>query len=498
MMTNSRRRTARILAMAATLALPMLGCADEPEPGAGSDEGSTSEDGSTSVVSTSGETDAATTGTTDVEPSTGAAETSVADAPTWHQDIAPIVVGRCAGCHREGGIAPFSFEAYDGAAPLAEAIVASVGAGAMPPWGADETEECTPPLGFKDDLRISDADLDLLTAWADAGAPEGDAASAAELPTPPSLELEAVDQRLTMANPVTIDGATDQFMCFSLDPELTEDQFLKAIQIVPDNDKIVHHVLIYIDEDGVTAGQGEEGVYPCSGGALDGDLIGAWAPGALPNRNPPDTGMLVPAGARLVMNIHYHPTGLGPEVDAETTLELDWHDERPAWASQLTLIGNFEGGPLQPGPGDRGGPEFRIPAGAENHTEEMLFTVPDSIPEVRLWEVGTHMHYVGVDMIMGVRRGGGSETECLLQTPRYDFEWQRQYVYDGTLDEVPRVRAGDEIYLRCNYNNSLSNAHVADALAEQGLDAPVDVFLGEETLDEMCLGVFGIAFPNVL
>ncbi len=288
-------------------------------------------------------------------------------------------------------------------------------------------------------------------------------------------------------------------MNWSVAPSMvTEDRFLKAIQIVPDNDKIVHHVLIYIDEDGSTAGQGNDGVYPCSGGALDGDLIGAWAPGAVPNRNPPDTGMLVPEGARLVMNVHYHPTGLGPEVDAETAIELDWHEERPAWASQLALIGNFEGGPLQPGPGDRGGPEFRIPAGAEDHTEEMIFTLPNDVPEVRLWEVGTHMHYVGVDMIMGVRRSGESETECLLQTPQYDFEWQRLYVYDGSLDEVPRVQAGDEIYLRCRYNNSLTNSHVADALAEQGLDAPVDVFLGEETLDEMCLGVFGIAFPNVL
>jgi hypothetical protein len=34
-------------------------------------------------------------------------------------------------------------------------------------------------------------------------------------------------------------------------------------------------------------------------------------------------------------------------------------------------------------------------------------------------------------------------------------------------------------------------------LGEQGLDAPVDVYLGEETLDEMCLGVFGIAYSIV-
>ena len=53
---------------------------------------------------------------------------------------------------------------------------------------------------------------------------------------------------------------------------------------------------------------------------------------------------------------------------------------------------------------------------------------------------------------------------------------------------------GDYLYLRCRFNNSMSNPYVVEALGEQGLDAPVDVYLGEETLDEMCLGVFGIAY----
>jgi hypothetical protein len=35
-----------------------------------------------------------------------------------------------------------------------------------------------------------------------------------------------------------------------------------------------------------------------------------------------------------------------------------------------------------------------------------------------------------------------------------------------------------------------------EALREQGLRAPQDVRLGEQTLDEMCLGVIGVAFPS--
>ncbi|NJK32907.1 MAG: hypothetical protein HC927_11150 [Deltaproteobacteria bacterium] len=129
----------------------------------------------------------------------------------------------------------------------------------------------------------------------------------------------------------------------------------------------------------------------------------------------------------------------------------------------------------------------------------MGFRLPNGIPEIKLWMATSHMHYVGTDMIIGVDRvepepGSGIDDECLIQTPNYDFNWQRGYAYDADLDEVPTARAGDALYMRCTYDNSMGNPFVVEALAEQGLDAPVDVYLGEETLDEMCLGVFGIAY----
>jgi hypothetical protein len=416
----------------------------------------------------------------------------------WHEHVAPIVVGKCAGCHRDGGIGPFPFTDYEAAAPLADAIAVAVQTGTMPPFGADETEECTFPHPLQDDLRLGDDEKQMLQVWADAGAPEGDPALAAPIPMPPSVTLDSADQRIGIDAAVTIDGPNDQFLCFSLDPQLTEDRFLKALQVVPGNPKIVHHVLIYVDEDGSSAEQeNADGFFPCSGGSLGGDLVGAWAPGALPNRMPDNAGMYVPAGARLVVNVHFHPTGLGPEVDDSTAIDLDWHETRPVWAAQLALIGNGVGNSLLPGPNDESGPQFRIPAGAEGHTEEMLFTLPADTPEIRFWAVGSHMHYLGQDMLLGVMRAGEPEGECLLQTPRYSFEWQRAYAYDASLDAVPRAQGGDQIYLRCTYDNTLNNPGVAEALQQQGLTEPVDVFLGEETLDEMCLGVFGVAFPNI-
>ena len=99
---------------------------------------------------------------------------------------------------------------------------------------------------------------------------------------------------------------------------------------------------------------------------------------------------------------------------------------------------------------------------------------------------------------MQIRFQGNGYDDCMLETPNYSFEWQRTYTYDGDLLEMPIAVGGDRIYLRCEYDNSMNNPYVVEAVQEQGLDGPVDVVLGDETLDEMCLGVFGIAVPTAL
>lgn len=479
-------------AAAGALCLALLpGCKDS-EPGATEGESGSS--------SSAGETGEGSSG----EGSTGEGVTGEPPAAsvTWHEHVAPIVVGKCSTCHRDGGIAPFALTSYAEAAPWAGSSLSAIESGAMPPFLADETDECQPTHGWQDDPRLTDDELELMRAWVEAGAPEGDPKGAAPLPEPPRLALDDADVRVQISAPVTIDGGSDEFLCFSLDPGFTEDTWIDAVQISAGNEKIVHHVLAYTDPTGESAGKvGPEGHYPCFGGpgVSQPGLIAAWAPGSMPFYTPEGVGMRVTAGSRIVLNVHYHPTG-APEQDASTSLDLRTRDTIPEYVGLLQLIGNADGswGPygLQPGPGDENGVEFRIPAGAADHVEQMLFPLND-IPEVRVFAAGTHMHYVGTDMLFGVQRkspaAGEPSDECLLQTPRWSFEWQRTYAYDAPLAEVPRVRDGDELYLRCKYNNSMSNPHVVRALAEQGLDAPHDVHLGEETLDEMCLAVLGVA-----
>jgi hypothetical protein len=66
-----------------------------------------------------------------------------------------------------------------------------------------------------------------------------------------------------------------------------------------------------------------------------------------------------------------------------------------------------------------------------------------------------------------------------------------RYSPDTRLDDVPKLEPGDTLVMRCTYANSLDNTAVSDALTERGRDDPSDVLRGNETLDDMWLGVFG-------
>lgn len=423
---------------------------------------------------------------------------------TWHQDIAPLVAEKCSGCHKNGGVAPFPLTQYSEAKPLATAIHAAVNAHAMPPWGARTTDECTPPKPYKDDLSLTDSQLALINDWVAGGAPEGDAAMAAAIPPAAELTLTNPDHELVIPSSITISGDRDRFVCFVLDPNIEQPVWLQATQVIPGNAAIAHHALIFIDANNAAEQlANEQGQYDCFGdaGIDDSELIGVWAPGMTPALVPDDMGTPLTPGAKIVVQMHYHPTST-PQTDDATKIALKWTTQEPTYYSRTLLLGNFNevdapylGGE---GYGLTTGPEFLVPAGAENHTEINRFKLPyGHIPQLAeipltLWMVGTHMHYAGKDMKMTLEPQTGDDI-CLIQTPEWDFDWQRTYVYDGAIDTLPKIYFGDSLTLRCTYNNSLSNHAIEHALLEQGLTEPVDIPLGDETLNEMCVGVLGFA-----
>lgn len=429
--------------------------------------------------------------------------------PTFHEDIEPILQRSCQSCHSPGNIAPFSLMTYQEAKMVAGLMKEQTELRKMPPWGAFETEECQPKHGFRDDLRLSDAEIAAFAAWYEAGSPAGDPKNA---PPPVELgngDLPGMTQEVKPAVPYVSSGDTDQFRCFVMDPGFTKDMFLNGWHFIAGNPKVVHHALLFVDPQGASEALADEtGSYDCFGGAGAGSLIAAWAPGGVPVELAPNIATRLPAGSRLVMQIHYHPAGETHDPDA-TRVQMRFTNQ-PEYEMVFALIGNNgsqhpDGDGLQPGPNDDNGIQFRIPAGASNHTETMLFTLPATVnggpmPELYVYGAATHMHYVGRDMrVMLDHKNAQSPEkgqECLVQTPDWNFAWQRGYYYDTPIESLSRILPGDVLEMRCKYDNTMQNPYVVRALKDQKLQSPVDVYLGESTLDEMCLAAVSVLYKT--
>jgi hypothetical protein len=422
------------------------------------------------------------------------------EGPTFHRDVEPILQRSCQGCHAPDGIAPISLVTYEEARTVAALVADRTTARTMPPWGAVETEDCTPRHSLRNDIRLTDEEIDLIADWNTAGAPEGDPDDA---PPPIELgprELDGVELELTPAKPFVTSGTTDQFRCFPMDPGFTELTYVNGTFVVPSNRAVAHHAVVFTDPQRASLDLVDaDGGYDCFGGAQvpGAQLLAVWTPGQEPFELPANIGMPVAAGSLLVVQMHYHP--LGPPADPDLTrVQLRFNDAKPDYfLAPSTPIGNFLE-TMPTGDGLVTGPEFKVPANVADHVEQMQLTLPaitaggDPLPEIWVYGAAAHMHYVGVDETIHVERANPVPSEptreCLLHD-RWSFDWQRIYEYDAPLDDLPLLRPGDKIQIRCLYDNTLQNPGVQRALADEGLQMPVDVFLGEETTEEMCLAL---------
>jgi hypothetical protein len=417
-------------------------------------------------------------------------------ALTFHEHAESIIQNSCQSCHRSGGMAPFPLTTYAEVKRYAPLVKEKIADRSMPPWGAFETADCKPRHKIYGDLGLAQADIDTVVKWVDQGAIEGDPSKAPPPRTFTDGKLTEPTHSGTIAPHTVAPGTQDEHICIPVDPGFTEDTWIEGLAVTPGNTKVVHHVVVYADPDSASiAKAGSAGSYPCFGGPGLGKtfVVTGWAPGIQPMVYPAGIAMKITKGSKLVVQMHYHPTA-NPETDS-TKVELRAAKTSPTWEATVRFVGNAGGAPLlQPGPGDDSSPTFRIPANAKAHTEEMIFPVPTLTADVRVAGLTAHMHWAGRDMKVDIERANPTAIdpakECLLATPKYDFNWQRGYAYNASVEQLPRVGTGDKLRIKCTYDNSTGNPYIMQALNEQKKSAPEDIVLGEDTLDEMCLGVF--------
>jgi mono/diheme cytochrome c family protein len=438
---------------------------------------------------------------------------------SFYKDVEPILQAHCLGCHSPGGIAPFALDTYDAAKVMAPSIVAATQSGTMPPWGTRESPSCQPRYKWKNDPRLSSTELDTLKAWNAQKAPAGDPKDHKTF-TPAPRGLQNVDATLEPQGPYTVtDKNKDSFRCFVIDPKITQTTYINGSDIVPGNEQVVHHVLLFTDPDAASKKKqlGPDGGYDCFGGVglSNLSLVMGWVPGAFPQSFPDEIGTKIAPGTLFVMQIHYHPhtsdaVNSKPDV---TKINLRFNKTVPKYEMTAALVGNFDK-PIQGNSGfvhDATDPKslqsFSIPPNAKDVTITQRLLIPPSIggkptPDLLLYGVGAHMHYVGTKEVVRVKHGSvktgepDDGNECLLDMNQWDFNWQRVFQYDAPIESLPQVRALDDLSIKCTYDNTMGNPFVAEALAERQLTQPQTVNLGEQTLDEMCLGVFQLLTPN--
>jgi hypothetical protein len=261
-------------------------------------------------------------------------------------------------------------------------------------------------------------------------------------------------------------GGIDDYRCFVVEPNLTQDVWLNTHVTRPSNMQVAHHMLMHAvpgdqlqalrDRESEDEGPG----YTCFGGPqVSGTtLLGGWVPGSVASTHPPGHGIKIDAGSVFVVQMHYNIVS-DPDGTDRTAIDLHFTDGQPEQELQLSGISK---------------PNLLIPAGATDDTETVEYTLP---ADVEVFGVAPHMHLLGTSTRAWVTEENGDET-CLVDIPNWDFSWQGFY----SMKEPVQLKRGSKLTVECTFDNSPENQPEGRS--------PQDVTWGDGTYDEMCITYF--------
>jgi mono/diheme cytochrome c family protein len=434
-----------------------------------------------------------------------------AAAPTFTRDIAPIFYANCTSCHRPGEIAPMSLMTFKDARPWAKAIATKVADGTMPPWHAD------PKHGtFVGARRLSDVQKSAIAKWVTAGAPEG---NAADLPAAPvykdgwNIEPDVV---LSMQEDYPIPAAGEvPYQYLEVPANFAEDRYISGWEFRPGDPRAVHHMLLYLKAPKevvdaqmkrqqqamlnrmfgpkpaanaaprpvqpfefaccVEIPAGQSGGRPLPPeqrrelgpnyrprplGMAQG--MGGFSPGGSIRHFPEGTGMRIPAGYSLVFQMHY--TTYGQPTTDRSKIGLKFTKTPPKTVLNTLALINAS---------------LSIPPGVPDYTIDNMMTfnretvVYSLIPHTHVRGTGWHYEAIYPD----------GRKEVVLSVPKYDFNWQHEYVFTEPL----RMPAGSKLYAKAWYDNSTRN--------KSNPDPTKTVTWGDQTWEEMMYTSITFSMP---
>ncbi len=396
-----------------------------------------------------------------------------AQTPTWSSDVACIVYSHCAPCHHDGGPGHFDLTSYADAYWWRNEMRDATQARFMPPWPPDPTYR-----SMAHERTLSQAEIDIIAAWVQAGAPEGDITEAP--PTPvftTNAEIVSPDITAVMEDYTIPASTTDNYRCFVLPVNLATDRYITGLEVIPGNREMVHHVLVFQDNSGqaaaLDAADIEPGYASFGGIGVDGaKLVGVWAPGASAYFTPPGMGIKLLAGSDIVIQVHYPATSA---VQVDST-RINIRLAPPGFQREIALdpildhVVNITDGPL-------------IIAPNVVDTFHSAYTTP--LPAT-ITAVAPHSHLLGKSMRAWAVVPGGTVVP-IIDIPRWDFRWQGLYSFRRPIF-LPQ---GTTLHCETVYDNTVDNPFNPN-------EPPNWVWLGEATTNEMMLYYFAwtYGFPS--
>lgn len=388
---------------------------------------------------------------------------------TTYSDIKQILINNCASCHRQGGGGPFDILDYDQAFAYRYLISHEVNEGYMPPWQAD-----TSYMHFVGEREISESDKNAIIAWVTDGGLRGDSSVVVEMPNYPESLLNGIPD-LELQIPTFQSNAitADAYNTIIIPTGLTEDRIVRAVEIVPENPELTHHVIVNADEGGAV-----ETDLSGTSFNLKGEIsIGTYAPGTnpivYPNSSEIKLGVRLPAGSDLVLQVHtpaYFSGGLTEGIDVDLKVKIFFY---PRDEDNIRTVYNVV--PLQYWEED-----FVIPAG-EKRSFSTTFPVSllSSSQALSIYSAFPHSHQICTDIINYAYKG--TDTIDLIKIDGWDFEHQENYFYQKMV-KVPSDYTLKSVH---DFDNTVGNHH-------NPFSPPQTISVGFDSNDEMIFDGFQI------
>ena len=416
-----------------------------------------------------------------VTPATAAPGGESDKAVTFYKDVLPILQQNCQSCHRPGQIGPFSMLTYKELRPWAKAIKAAVIEKKMPPWFAD------PQYGhFNNDRSLKPAEIQTIASWVDGGSLEGDAKDA-----PPPIQWPAdgwqIQPDVSVALPPFLVPARGikEWEQLAIPSPFKEDTWITSVEIMPGQPSVVHHLCFNFekhkptteynvyewmevprDDEGVAKNHGR-GVDKTSGvvvrrrvgsteetrfpgrPAIRGGNEFCYLPG-LPYEDyrPVNAGIFVPAGADIVVSMHYTSTGVA--VTDTTRLGFTVAKTPPA---KIFVRQDGDEGKNPPVVRKHDIQDLAIPPNESDYlapAADITF-----LKDLELVWFRPHAHMRAKSVQYKLIYPDGRE-EIILNVPHYDFNWQLTY---RTSLKIPK---GSRIHVEFRYDNSPNNRYNPD------------------------------------